>query len=185
MLAPEAPELRGARVVLRPVRETDIEALERVPVDPGIVRMYGGVLERVRPRSRKDAEHAIRRLESEPHTWAIDVGGCIGHVRLDHLNSVDRRASLAIGIDDATKLGQGLGTEAIRLVAAHAFGSMGLHRLTLRVLAYNARAIRAYEACGFVQEGLERQSACVGDVWYDDVMIGLLAAEFHSAIESI
>jgi RimJ/RimL family protein N-acetyltransferase len=88
-------------------------------------------------------------------------------------------AALAIGIDDASKLGQGLGREAISLVLGHAFGPMGLHRISVRVLAYNTRAISAYEKCGFVREGIEREAACVGGVWFDDVIMGVLAHEFR------
>jgi len=55
---------------------------------------------------------------------------------------------------------------------------MSLHRVSLRVLAYNVRAIRCYSACGFVEEGREREAAFVGGEWHDDVMMGLLAHEF-------
>jgi RimJ/RimL family protein N-acetyltransferase len=46
------------------------------------------------------------------------------------------------------------------------------------VLAYNKRAIRAYEKCGFVIEGREREAAFVDGAWHDDVMMGLLDHEF-------
>ena len=55
---------------------------------------------------------------------------------------------------------------------------MGLHRISLRVLEYNARAIAAYRKVGFVEEGLLRESCKVGDEWHNDVMMGLLAQEF-------
>ena len=70
-------------------------------------------------------------------------------------------AALAVGIDDPRRLGQGLGTEAIRLVAAYAFDVLGLRRLSLHVLAFNTRAIRSYESCGFVVEGRERRAALI------------------------
>ena len=70
--------------------------------------------------------------------------------------------------------------EAIGLVAAHAFGPMALHRLAARVLAFNERAIRAYQKCGFRVEGRERESASIDGAWHDDLMIGLLAGEARS-----
>lgn len=72
----------------------------------------------------------------------------------------------------------GLGREAVRLVLAHAFGPLGLHRVGLRVMAFNTRAIRCNRACGFIEEGREREAALVGDAWYDDMMMGVLAQEF-------
>jgi RimJ/RimL family protein N-acetyltransferase len=85
---------------------------------------------------------------------------------------------MAIGIFDPELLGKGLGSESIRLVLKYAFEHLQLHRIGIRVLAYNTRAIRAYEKCGFVVEGREREAAFVNDAWHDDVMMGLLETEF-------
>lgn len=85
---------------------------------------------------------------------------------------------MAIGIFDRSLLGRGFGSEAIRVLLTHAFGPMGLHRIGIRVLSYNERAIAAYEKCGFVEEGREREAAFVNGTWHDDVMMGLLDHEF-------
>jgi RimJ/RimL family protein N-acetyltransferase len=50
----------------------------------------------------------------------------------------------------------------------------------VRVVDYNQRAIRAYEKCGFVVEGREREAAFVDGRWYDDVMMGMLDWEFST-----
>lgn len=105
-------------------------------------------------------------------------GRLLGQVRLDGLDAHDARARLAVGLYDPAKLGMGLGREAIRLVLAHAFGPLELHRVNLRVVADNVRAIRCYRACGFVEEGREREPALVGGERHDDVMMGVLAREF-------
>ena len=60
----------------------------------------------------------------------------------------------------------------------YAFNVLKLHRLSVRVLEYNARAIRAYRKCGFVVEGREREAAFVDGVWHDDIMMGLLSNEY-------
>ena len=92
----------------------------------------------------------------------IEVDGrCIGSIRLHSLNKADRHARLAIGIDVAPLRGRGIGTEAVRLLLRHAFDTLGLHRIDLRVLSYNTRAIACYQRCGFVREGVERESALV------------------------
>ncbi|WP_331374951.1 GNAT family N-acetyltransferase [Sinorhizobium chiapasense] len=103
---------------------------------------------------------------------------CAGQIRLDRVDQHDRRASMAIGIFDRSLLGRGFGSEAIRVLLTHAFGPMGLHRIGIRVLSYNERAIAAYEKCGFVEEGREREAAFVNGTWHDDVMMGLLDHEF-------
>ncbi|WP_261334018.1 GNAT family N-acetyltransferase [Rhizobium leguminosarum] len=76
-------------------------------------------------------------------------------------------------------LDKGLGSESIRLVLEHAFTHLRLHRIGIRVLAYNTRAIRAYQKCGIVQEGREREAAFVNGSWHDDIMMGLLETEYQ------
>jgi RimJ/RimL family protein N-acetyltransferase len=120
-----------------------------------IVRAYGGSFDPALPYTRQQAEHAISLLIEEPHSWVIDVGGFIGQVRFHTFQSHDRRAALAIGIQDPALLGRGLGTEALRLALGFGFAS-NLHRVSVRVLASKARAIACYRKCGFAMEGRER-----------------------------
>jgi RimJ/RimL family protein N-acetyltransferase len=113
-----------------------------------------------------------------PRAWVIETDRLIGEVRLDRIDRQDRRASLAIGILDPDCLGEGLGTQASMLVLDHAFHDLKLHRVAIRVLAYNTRAIRSYQKCGFLIEGREREAAFVNGQWHDDVIMGLLEHEF-------
>lgn len=86
---------------------------------------------------------------------------------------------MAIAIYDPQQLGKGSGSEAIRLLLRHAFTELNLHRIGVRVLAYNERAIRAYQTCGFIDEGRERETAFVDGVWHDGLMMGILSREFQ------
>jgi RimJ/RimL family protein N-acetyltransferase len=52
----------------------------------------------------------------------------------------------------------------------------------VRVVDYNLRAIRAYQKCGFVIEGREREAALVDGAWHDDVMMAILDRE-HLAMQ--
>jgi RimJ/RimL family protein N-acetyltransferase len=172
--------LKGLRVTLRRPIETDIDARLVLGRDSGILHMFGVSEDKITEMTRENAEIWVQRISEHPYAWMIECGTLIGEVRLDHVNFTDRRASLAIGILDAARLGQGLGTEAIMLVLAYAFDTLGLHRVALRVLAYNERAIRSYRKCGFTVEGRERESALVGGTFYDDIMMGILDHEFQS-----
>lgn len=128
------------------------------------------------------AAHWVQRLMNQDYAWIIEAAGeLIGHIRLDRVDLGDRRASLAIGIEDPALLGKGFGTQAISLVQGFAFNSLKLHRLSVRVVSYNHRAIRAYEKCGFVVEGREREAAFVDGEWFDDVMMGILDREYDNA----
>jgi RimJ/RimL family protein N-acetyltransferase len=114
--------------------------------------------------------------------WAVESDGeLIGAAFLSDVREAGRKARLAIGMYAPQFLGRGLGTEAIRLVLRHAFGTLGMHRVDLKVLDFNDRALAAYRACGFVEEGRERESCWVGGRWHDDVVMGVLDREFAAS----
>jgi len=168
-------------MVLRPSVDDDVAARLRLGNDPDIIRLYGGSRAGVRPMTENDATRWVQNLREHDYAWVIERGTLIGAVRLDHVDLRDRRASLAVGIDDKARLGLGLGREAIMLVLQYAFEALKLHRISVRVVEYNTRALRAYEKCGFVVEGREREAAFVDGTWHADVMMGILDRE-HAAL---
>ena len=173
------PVLAAANVTLRPPQDGDADARFALGNDAAILEMYGISADSVPEFTRDMASKSIEAIARDPHAWIIEaLGAPSGGIRLHNVDLRDRRASLAIGFWSRDLLGKGFGTEAIRLVIDHSFTSLHLHRISVRVLSYNHRAIRAYEKCGFVREGVERETAFVNGAWHDDVMMGLLESEF-------
>lgn len=115
-----------------------------------------------------------------PYAWVIESKTMLGAVRLDRVDFTDRRASLAIGLLSSGELGKGQGTEAVRRVLGYAFAELKLHRVSLRVLADNERAIRSYQKCGFQIEGRERETAFLDGRWHADLIMGVLEHELRS-----
>ena len=87
---------------------------------------------------------------------------------------------ITIGEKDAW--GHGYGTEATRLMLAHAFETLGLHRIALSVFEFNERAIRAYTTCGFVIEGRARESIWRDGRWWDEISMSVLASEWRGRV---
>lgn len=173
------PALRTQRLILRRPTASDVADRFSLGRDPEIYRMLGADVRVLSPLTEEQAQAWVENIASHPAAWVLEFQGrAIGEILLDNVVEADRRASLIIGILDMAALGHGLGSEAIRAVAEFAFGTLDLHKLSIRVLAFNTRAIRAYERVGFVREGLERESALIGDTWHDDVIMGLLKRDF-------
>jgi RimJ/RimL family protein N-acetyltransferase len=174
------PTRSGINATIRRVRGEDVESFLSLEGDLEIHEMFGGSRDTYRPMTRGAAEATVKRLSEHPFAWVIEhASKVIGEARLDGVDMLDRRASFAIGILDPQCLGRGIGTEAMRLVLGFAFEDLKLHRVSVRVLTYNRRAVRAYQKCGFVIEGHEREAAWVNGQWHDDVIMGLLDREFH------
>ncbi|MFF1878814.1 GNAT family N-acetyltransferase [Leifsonia sp. NPDC058230] len=112
--------------------------------------------------------------------WAIireADGVYLGEVVLNDVDEDNRSAGFRIALGSAEWFGQGYGTEATRAVLAHAFETAGLHRVELEVFAFNPRAQRSYEKCGFVVEGRRRDALLWDGEWVDAIVMGCLSHE--------
>jgi RimJ/RimL family protein N-acetyltransferase len=177
----DVPILKAPRFILRPAQVDDARFIVGLERDATIHKMFGGSAATLKlPYSEAEAKLWVQGIMGQPCTWVIDVGAVIGTVRLDRIDMQDRRASFAIGIIDPAWLGKSIGTEATKLVLGFAFTTLRLHRIGLRVIAYNTRAIRSYEKSGFAIEGREREAGFVDGEWHDDIMMGILDREFAS-----
>jgi aminoglycoside 6'-N-acetyltransferase len=88
-----------------------------------------------------------------------------------------RQASADIGLF-ARWTGQGIGPEALRVLARYLFDQLGHHRMTIDPAATNDRAIAAYTKIGFRPVGVMRRYERGPDgQWRDSLLMDLLAEE--------
>jgi len=72
----------------------------------------------------------------------------VGRLFLRHVRQ--REGTSVLGIDlDAQYLGRGLGTDALRAFLGYYFGAAHFSKMYLSVAAFNERARRSYDRCGF------------------------------------
>ena len=102
-------------------------------------------------------------LAGEALLWAIDLH--------------NRTAHLGLSLRPAFR-GRGLGADVVVALCEYGFAVRGLHRLQVDTLAGNTAMIRAAERAGFVPEGRLRRAAWVGGDFADEVILGLLAADW-------
>jgi RimJ/RimL family protein N-acetyltransferase len=182
------PNLTGTVVLLRNPEPRDVADRLALGLDPTIVHLFGvdpaarETIPALSPPTAETVEQWMDAIAKTPHSWIIEhEGRFLGdvHLRANALDRLAARAELAISLYDTKKLGLGLGRETVRLVLQYAFGSLQLHRVGLRVASHNARAIRCYLACGFLVEGRAREAHFVAGERYDEIIMGILAREFH------
>ena len=87
-----------------------------------------------------------------------------------------------IGIGDKAYWGRGYGRDALRTLLDYAFRLRNFRRVHLTVNSTNERAMRAYRACGFVEEGRLRQHVWSDGCYIDLVHMGLLRDEWENAL---
>jgi len=167
--------LRAERILLAPLRDDDSRRLfdwinERddvllsAPYKPVHGADHSGWFDAIRTRS-DTVIFGIRLLEGDR---------LIGSCQLFAIDPRARSAELQIRIGEEDARDRGLGREALQLLLRYGFDDLNLRRIWLRVFATNERALRAYEAAGFVEEGRLREAAYVDGAFVDVVVMARL-----------
>ena len=169
--------LEGERVRLRPVRDEDLHQFQRWLNDADILRWL------TLPKGPTMGEELqwweAEQRNPEDIVWAIEMldGRLLGDLAL-RPNPLGRWADLGIFIGEKAFWSRGYGADAIRTILRYAFLAMRLNRVSLTTDELNARALRCYEKCGFVREGLLRQQRLVDGQFHNAVLMGILREEF-------
>jgi UDP-4-amino-4,6-dideoxy-N-acetyl-beta-L-altrosamine N-acetyltransferase len=133
-------------------------------------------------RRISQAEHdawfeQIRQREDVRIFGIRENGRLVGSCQLHSIHPVHRSAELQIRIGENDARGRGIGQEALRQLIRYGFDELGLHRISLHVLATNDRAIRLYESAHFRREGVLREAALIEGAWVDVILMALLQSD--------
>lgn len=82
---------------------------------------------------------------------AGDEDEYLGTISLKNICLGERCAEYAVSLRKCAQ-GKGIGYEATKKLLQMAFGTFGLERVYLKVMADNEKAVRLYEKCGFVPD---------------------------------
>lgn len=173
----------GERVALGPLRKELVPLYQQWHNSFWNQRGYG--VPRPVTAEQADAWYDRRTADERSATFTIYERASrrpIGRGGLYDINHRSRCSmfDLMIGAEDAQ--GAGYGTEATRLIVDYAFTALGLRSLMLEVLPFNLGAIRAYEKAGFRECGRRRQCWLMGGVYYDELLMDIIADEFVSPV---
>lgn len=145
--------IRGENVFLRPITSDDYPLLVQWNRDEELSELVGGEY----PATVEECVLWHKQINSDRHRQMFGIEavgqGLIGDIELDHIAWRSGDAELRVRIGDEAIRGRGLGTEALSIMLTHAFESLRLRRVYLRVLASNKRAIAVYRKVGFKREG--------------------------------
>jgi aminoglycoside 6'-N-acetyltransferase len=164
-------ELRGERVLLRPLQAEDVPEVFAIQAHPEIASRWG---------EPDEAELLSKAAGTdECSAFAIELEGeVVGLIQYhEEDDPIYRHAGIDLFLSPPVH-GQGLGTDAVRTMAVHLVRERGHHRLVIDPAADNSAAIRAYEKVGFRPVGVMRQyERLPGGDWHDGLLMDLLADE--------
>jgi RimJ/RimL family protein N-acetyltransferase len=174
--------LQGPRVRLRSTSREDLPRLCEFNNDLAVELASGGdpplpqSLARLQAEFDQDAAKGGR----DATRFTIEADGkVIGACALFNVNATAQTCELGIGIGDKDYWGRGYGRESVTLLLRYAFRYHNYHKVWLRVHGVNERAIRAYRACGFVEEGRQRAHVWCDGRYDDLVLMGILCEDWR------
>lgn len=171
--------LEGKTVYLRPPEKSDVLRFTRWMNDLEVSRY---LVVRT-PMSTISEEEWVEKQAKEDNSMNLvivlkDGDIPIGNLGLHGIRSFDHNASLGIMIGEKSYWSNGYGSEAIKLLLAHAFNFLNLHKVSLCVLASNKRAQKAYKKCGFKVNGVEPEEVFVDGKYEDMILMSVLRKDF-------
>ena len=146
--------LETERLILRPWRESDLEALYEYARVDGVGQPAGWLPHKSIDESREILDMFIR----ERKTFALEYGGkAVGSLgietyeegRYPELDLAEKRGREIGYVLSKDYWGRGLMTEAVRAAIRWLFEDVGLDFIIIGHYARNARSRRVIEKCGF------------------------------------
>ena len=173
--------LRGEKVVLRAKERDDLKRLHELNrnVELGLLGRNNWIPVSLAAWEKDFDKH----LEDEDKSdFVIEVDGrVIGTISLHGWkNPRAGTVEMAVGIYDPDYVGKGYGRDAIAVFLDWCFRIQNHRRVLLHTNATNERAIRAYRACGFVEEGRMREDEYMNGEYVDTLVMGILRREWEA-----
>jgi aminoglycoside 6'-N-acetyltransferase len=174
-------EIRTDRLLLRPLRASDAEAMVAYRSDPDVAQFQGW---------EPPTLDGIRALIAEQQDRAPDQPGwsqlaiadaatdtMLGGVAVRFLNGDPRQAEIGFTLARHAQR-HGYATEAVRAVLDALFFRRETHRVTASVDPLNTRSIALLDRLGFRREAHHVESLWIKGAWVDDVIYALLRREW-------
>lgn len=174
----DQPVLTGAHVRLEPLTVAVLDLYLVGLSDPEVRRLTGS--QSALAPSAVEQWLRTRQRHHDRADWAVvrsSDGAFLGEAVLNELDVQNESVNYRVWLAGPGATGQGCGTEATRLVLSYAFDDIGLHRVGLGVYEFNPRARRAYEKCGFRQEGRRRDALRQAGTWHDEIVMSVLSTD--------
>lgn len=170
--------IQGRRVALRPVEDADVPLIHRWVNHPEVWHYMDYQRAWSMADVREDLDRS--RRDGQPFTIVVD-GRPIGRIGINQFRSRDRLCAIYMFIGEPEFWGQGYAREAVFTLLGYAFDRFDLHMVELWLLGDNDRALRTYQAGGFVEDARLRQRSYRGGGWVDHVVMSVTRDEFDRA----
>jgi len=174
--------LEGKKIYLRPLSTQDLEIWYQWFNDPKITALMNkGHF----PNTKATQEEYLKSLSKSKNDLQLGIvfkedQPLIGIIGIHQIDWVHRRGDVSVVIGERRYWGQDIATEAIHLIAEHAFSKLNLNKLTAGMSSENPTSKRSFEKNGFVVEGKTREQFFYQGKYVDGFVLGLLEEDWRN-----
>lgn len=172
--------LFGEKVILRPVKKSDIQNFVKWMNDQEVNQYTCHDLPVTEISEENWVNNASTKTDSailviETITNSKPIGNCGIH----GIHLIYRKATFGIIIGDKDYWSKGYGSEAGKLLVDYAFYRLNLNRISSSVLDLNPRSLALHKKLGFKEEGRRRQAYYKNGNYCDEIILGILRREWE------
>jgi RimJ/RimL family protein N-acetyltransferase len=170
--------LNSPRLIIRPFRDTDLEAFVAYRDDPLVARYQGWSVPYSMEQGREFISSAKIAIPGTVGKWyqaAVEIratGEMIGDVAFHIMKSDSRQAYIGYSFSQLF-WGKGYATEAVRCLLNFLFDELNLHRIVAECDVENVASCRLLERLKF-----RREAHLIENIWFK----GAYGSEFHYAV---
>jgi RimJ/RimL family protein N-acetyltransferase len=155
--------MKSGNLFIRPIEHNDLDKLHEWRNNFDIFSQLGGGY---LPTSKTEMQNWMEnfsKLDKNNFRFIIECqNNNVGFISLTNINYINRNADLGIYIGETEYQGQGIATEALKIIQDFAKNTLNLRKIKLRVSKNNPAAIRLYKKNNYKVVGE------MADEWFID-----------------
>ena len=162
-------------VTLRPILATDAKAIARMGNNPKIAGFMRDVFPH--PYRLENAVAFVNNVKDQHPTKVFAIladgehVGCCGIFPKEDVARMNAEVGYWIGEEH---WGKGIATQAVKLIAAYGFDTLGMNRIYASVFSPNKASARVLEKAGFTYEGNHLKAVYKNGEYLDELFYSLL-----------
>lgn len=169
--------IQGTKIYLRALDENDISGNYNLWLnDPEITRFNSHGRFPMTVDKIKEFVKASRQSNTSLVMAVVTTDGDIhvGNISLQSISWVDRNAEIAFLLGEKAFWGKGIMQEAGKLLIAHGFKTLNLHRIHCGTSSENTGMQKLAEKLGMQQEGIRKEAIFNNGIYHDIIEYGIL-----------
>ncbi len=183
-----SPVLENERVILRPIKESDLEYLKPFSVNEPEIWKYSLISAAGEENLKYYLELALQKHAAGAALPFIiydkQLGEYAGSSRLYEINEKQKNLLLGYTWYGKKFQGTGLNKNCKYLLLKYAFEKMGMHRVELRADNNNERSKAAMRSIGAVEEGILRSESVTSEGGRrDSIVFSILKNEWENNVK--